>query len=91
MLRAMRPTRPQVLARPEPGGVQEPDLDWVLRELQSLAPPTRGPPDPCSKLWPSHVSAGVAAGQQDSPPDGPSEDQLQAHFPEYFKQYGYGG
>ena len=67
--------------------MQVEDLDAVLSELQALKPPSRGPPDPYSKLWPSHISAAVAAGQQDNP--GPSDEQLLRQFPEYFQQYGY--
>ncbi|CAL5218872.1 g606 [Coccomyxa viridis] len=77
-------------------GIQ-PRSEWtaLVDCINALKPPSSGPPDPVTKLWPRHLSKEVTAQQQGGSVQPSSASlregrrSLKERFPEYFACYGY--
>lgn len=69
--------------------------DVLVERINALKPPSGGPPNPVTKLWPRHLSKDVLAQQQGAGQEQGSSSltdrssRLQDRFPEYFTMYGY--
>ena len=69
--------------------------DVLVERINALKPPSGGPPNPVTKLWPRHLSKDVLAQQQGAGQEQRSSSltdrssRLQDRFPEYFTMYGY--
>ena len=74
-----------------------PQSEWttLVDRINALKPPSSGPPDPVTKLWPRHLSKEVMAQQQgggvqqSSTSSREGRRSLKERFPEYFACYGY--
>ena len=77
-------------------GVQV-DISRAVQRVNALKPPSSGPPDPVTKLWPRHMSKDSQQQQQQqqlvkqrkSPSQSAGGKGLKERFPEYFQVYGY--
>ena len=71
------------------------EWDALVERINALKPPSGGPPNPVTKLWPRHLSKEVLAQQQGAGQqqrDSSLSDRssrLKEGFPEYFTMYGY--